>query len=105
MDEQRFDKLAAETLKHLERVLTNVDGLEADLSSDILALEFEDEKKFIINSHRAARQIWVAANANAWHFSYDEVSGNWIDTRGGAELKALLSETISRKLGRSFAVR
>jgi CyaY protein len=105
MDEKTFDRLAADELKKLDRALTDLDAsLEVDLASDILTLEFEDGRKFILNSHRSAKQIWFAANINAWHFSYDEVTGRWIDTRGGTELYALLSEVISKKLGRAVTV-
>ena len=105
MDEKQFEKSAYDTLKKLEKALTDLDdSLEADLASDVLTLEFSDGRKFIVNSHRVARQIWFAANANAWHFSLDEVSGKWIDTRGGAELYAILGEVLSQKLGRSITV-
>jgi CyaY protein len=106
MDETRFDKLAAETLKKLERALTDVDSaLEADLSADILTLEFEDGRQFIINSHRAARQIWMAAASRAWHFSYEEPTHRWIDTREGHELYALVKELVSKAVGRPVAMR
>lgn len=106
MDEAKFDKLAAETLKNLERGLTDVDSaLEADLAADILTLEFEDGRQFIINSHRAARQIWLAAASRAWHFSYDEATQRWIDTREGHELHALVKELISKAVGHPVAPR
>jgi CyaY protein len=105
MEEKKFENIAYDTLKKLEGVLTNLDpSLEADLGSDVLTLEFEDGRKFIVNSNRPARQIWFAANANAWHFSLDEASNQWIDTRGGAELYAVIGEAISKKLGRAIAL-
>ena len=100
MDEARFDKLAADALKKLEGALTDIDpDIEADLASDILTIEFADGKKYIVNSHRAARQIWLAAGARAWHFSPDEVSGAWIDTREGHELWKLLDELLTKGAG------
>jgi CyaY protein len=105
MDERHFDRIAADTLKALEKALTDVDDrLEVDLASDILALEFDDGKKYIVNSHRAARQIWVSANLQAWHFSPDETGAKWVDTREGHELWALLGELVSKKLGRTIAI-
>ena len=106
MDEARFDKLAADALKKIEAALTDIDpDVEADLASDILTIEFTDGKKFIVNSHRAARQIWLAAGARAWHFSPDEVSGKWIDTREGNELWKLLEELISKAAGHPLALK
>src|SRR4051812_20172730 len=106
IDEKAFDKAAADELKKLEKALTNFDDkVEADLSADILSIEFEDGKKYVVNSHRAARQIWFAANLGAWHFSQDAVSGKWIDTREGRELWAHLEELLGKKLGRAVALK
>jgi len=100
MQEAAFDRLAADTLKKLDKALTDIDpAIEADLASDILTIEFEDGRKFIINSHRAARQIWLAAAARAWHFSFDEISGRWVDTREGHELWTLVAELLSKAVG------
>lgn len=106
MDEAKFDKLAADTLKKLEAALTDLDpNVEADLAADILTIEFVDGKKFIVNSHRAARQIWLAAGSRAWHFSPDEVSGAWIDTREGHDLWKLLEELISKGAGHPIVLK
>lgn len=96
-----FSRLAADTLKKLEKACTDLDDrLEADLGADVLTLEFSDGRKYIVNSHSAAKQVWVSAEARAWHFSHDDATGRWIDTREGRELWALVSEVVSKKLGR-----
>jgi CyaY protein len=96
-----FARLAADTLKKLEKACTDLDDrLEADLGADVLTLEFADGRKYIVNSHSAAKQIWVSAEARAWHFSHDDAQGRWIDTREGRELWALVGEVVSKKLGR-----
>ena len=77
IDEGTFDSLADRVLHELETALNEVDGLEADLESGIVTVEFDDGAKFVINSHRAARQIWMAAAARAWHFDVDPKSGVW----------------------------
>jgi CyaY protein len=101
MDEARFEQLAAEELEALEEALRDVDGVEADLANGILALELDDEgPNVVVNSHTAARQIWVAANLAAAHFAYDDKTGRWFDTRSGAELHAHLAAQLSQRLGR-----
>lgn len=100
-DEKAFSKRAAETLKALETALTDVDDrLEADLAGDVLTLEFSDGRTYIVNSHSAAQQVWLSADARAWHFSFDAAKARWIDTREGRELYAHLGEVVSKKLGR-----
>jgi CyaY protein len=101
MDEARFEKLAADELESLERALRDVEGVDVDLANGILALELDDEgPNVVVNSHAAARQIWVAANLGAAHFSYDDKTGRWFDTRSGAELRAHLGAQLAQRLGR-----
>ena len=105
MEEAAFDRLASDTLKRLEKALTDIDpAIEADLASDILTIEFEDGRKYIVNSHRAARQIWLAAASRAWHFSFDGVTKRWIDTRENHELWTLIGELLSKAVGRAVPV-
>jgi CyaY protein len=97
MDEKDFGRRAAEALRKLDDALRDLDGVDSDLAGDILTLEFEDESKFVVNSHSAAQQIWLSANMQAWHFSWDP-SGIWRDTRSGAELISELGKLVSGKL-------
>jgi CyaY protein len=100
LDEGTFDKLADRVLRALDMALNEVDGLEADLESGIVTIEFDDGAKFVINSHRAARQIWMAAGARAWHFDVDTKSGVWTATKTAEELWACVKEQVESKLGR-----
>src|SRR5947209_5042997 len=103
ISEQDFEREADGALHALERALGDVDGLDVDLESGILALEFSDGVKYIINSHRAARQIWMAAERSAWHFDYDPGTARWVAQKSGDELRATIDGVISRKLGRPFS--
>ena len=62
-------------LSALDEVAAENEEFEVELANDIVTLEFKDGAKYVINSHRAARQIWMAADARAWHF--DPVEGGW----------------------------
>jgi CyaY protein len=104
IDEATFDELADRTLRALEVALNDNDGLEADLESGILSIEFEDGSRFVVNSHRAARQIWMAASARAWHFDADVKTGRWSATKSGEELWACLQQQVEQKLGRSIGL-
>jgi CyaY protein len=102
LSEQEFEREADKTLGALERALSELDGIEVDLQSGILSLEFPDGIKYIVNSHRAARQIWAAAEMSAWHFDYLTGPGRWIAAKNGDELWSTLSGIVSRKLGREI---
>jgi CyaY protein len=75
------------------------DELFAELAGDVLTIEFADQSRYVVNSHLAARQIWLAADRSAWHF--DPASdGRWLDRRSGAELWATVQQLLTKKLGR-----
>jgi CyaY protein len=76
------------------------DELFAELEGDVLNIEFEDRSKYVVNSHAAARQIWLAAERSAWHFDYVEERSSWLDSKTQAvELWAQLEQLLARKLG------
>ncbi len=94
MTESEFEKIGGDTLDRLDKAVR--DQVDADLANGILALEFEDGTKYIINSHAAARQIWVAANLSAMHFSWDGT--RWLDSKTGRELFTEIGKLVSEKL-------
>jgi CyaY protein len=98
--ESDFEAHADRALRALEQHLADVDDLEVELHMGILTIEFADGAKFVTNSHRAAKQIWLAAGSSAWHFDHTE--RGWIATREGRELGEVLAEALSRKVGRPF---
>lgn len=102
LTESAYDALAFPELKKLVDALDGLDdpSVEAELASDILSIEFEDGTKYVVNSHRAARQIWMAAERSAWHFDWDEAAQRWVAKKTGDELWATVSGVLSRKLGR-----
>jgi CyaY protein len=113
MDEAEYSTLAGAELSALLAALDALSDakcgqegdseLEAELASDILTIEFADDSKFVINSHRAARQIWMAAGTSAWHFDFAD--GRWVAAKSGDELWRALSGQLSRALDRPIDLR
>ena len=104
IDESTFDRHAERALRALESAVNDVDGVEADLESGILTIEFVDGARYVVNSHRAARQIWMAAGAEAWHFDPDATGSRWIASKSGDELFACLSARLGAKLGKPVSL-
>lgn len=98
--DQAFDSAAEAQLRRLEKALASFDPdeVEADIGGDVLTLSLGDGGKIIINRHRAARQIWMAALRKAWHFDPKE-GGAW-RTAAGEELVATLEQVLTEKLRR-----
>ena len=102
LDEADYEARALPELRALVDAFDAVelDGVEAELASDILSLEFSDGDKYVVNSHRAARQIWMAAGRTAWHFDWEPERSAWVAHKTGDELWATLRRVVSEKLGR-----
>ncbi len=99
LDEARFDELADNTLRALVDALGQYeDSVDAELTGGVLSLEFEDGAQYVINSHRAARQVWVAAERRAWHFDWSQESNTWLDSKSGDALTPTLEQLLSQKL-------
>jgi CyaY protein len=104
LTEQEFERKADSELHALEGALCDLDGLEVSLQLGVMTLEFTDGTKYVVNSHRAARQIWMAAERSAWHFDLQGDSGEWVASKSGDELRSALGGVVSRKLGREVKI-
>src|SRR6059058_5514568 len=105
MSQFDFDALSESALEQVRQALEG-SGMEADVelkAEGVLEVEFEDGSKMIINRHRAAQEIWVAARAGGFHFRWDGAA--WRNTRDGTELFAALSKAVSAQSGRAVLLR
>lgn len=101
MDESQYQQLADQTIRRVESMFEDVDADVIDLErvGDVLTLTFKGGKRAVLNTQRPTRQLWLAANARAWHFSFDAASGRWMDDKGQQiELFAQLA-AIAKDLG------
>ena len=107
MDESRYQKLADVVLRAIEDMFKDVDAEIVDIerAGDVLTLTFGNKKKAVINTQRPTRQIWVAANARAWHFGFEEPkesagAGRWMDDKGqGIELLVQIAVIVKESAG------
>lgn len=104
LSESDYDRVAGPELQRLIASLDTLteesdDALEAELASDILTIEFSDGTRYVLNSHRAARQIWLSAERSAWHFDYVQGSKSWVAAKSGDEMWNTLNRLLSAKLG------
>ncbi|HEY1813606.1 MAG TPA: iron donor protein CyaY [Kofleriaceae bacterium] len=99
-DEAVFDERARSELHHIEDAFAEVDPDQVEVSSSdgVLRLDLKDGTRIVINSHRAARQIWMAAVASAWHFD-PTAEGVWRAPKSGDELHATLARLVREHVG------
>ena len=109
MTESEFLALAESTLSDIEQAFDrlfeqDIVDVECKRSGNVLEIEFVDNgSKIIVNSQAPMQELWVAAKAGGFHFRHD--GGKWVDTRGGAELYAALSQYMSQQAGVALALK
>ena len=105
MDEASFDRVARDELHDLETAFSDVDPDDVEVSSSegVLRLDLRDGTRIVINSHRAARQIWMAAVATAWHFDPKD-DGVWLASRTGEALRPTLSRVLRERIGLTLSL-
>jgi CyaY protein len=102
MDETTYQKLADDVFGAIGDAFQDVDPevVDCEAAGDVVTLTLRGAGKCIINTQRPARQIWLAANARAWHFSWDEASSRWLDDKGrGEELYATIARIVKQATG------
>jgi len=107
MSESEFQRAAEATLDAIEATLEGaIDRGELDLElerqGNVITLVFGDDSRIIVNSHAAAREIWIAARAGGFHYRQD--GRRWVDGRSGDELWAALSRLVSQQGGRAVVL-
>jgi iron donor protein CyaY len=103
MDLSHYKKQAAD---FFDRLLEQLDLYEDDIDYDFgyskLTLRFDAKpgSVFVVNTQQAASQIWVAGEAQAWHFDWDEEKQLWYDNKNNVELISLLEDRFSQLTGK-----
>src|SRR5213593_1190325 len=100
MDDTSFDRVARDELHQLEDAFSDIDPdqVEVSTSDGVLRLDLRDGTRIVINSHRAARQIWMAAVSSAWHFDPTD-GGGWRAPKTGEELRPTLAKLVQDRIG------
>src|ERR1044071_2917444 len=105
MDDDGFDRVARDELHQLEDAFSDIDpdDVEVTTSDGVLRLDLRDGTRIVINSHRAARQIWMAAAGSGWPFDASG-HGAWGAPRTGEELRPTLARLLHERIGLAVAL-
>jgi len=102
MDESTYQKLADAAFRAIGDAFEDVDPelVDCESAGDVVTLTLRGGSKCVVNTQRPTRQIWLAASARAWHFSWDEASRRWMDDKGrGDELFATIARIVKEGAG------
>jgi CyaY protein len=99
MDEATFRTLAGEALGRVRRALDALDPdvVECVPEADVIKIVFPSGLPFVLNLQRPVREIWLAAERQAWHFRFDGVW--WRDKRNDDELWATIVRLVQARAG------
>ena len=107
MDDQAFRRRADESLDELKRSLY---AIESDADFDVeendgaLQISFDEPPgKFVISPNSAVHQIWISALSTSFKLDWSDAHGNFVLTKTGEPLKALVTRLISEQLGGEIA--
>jgi frataxin len=103
MDEQKFRKMAEESLEQLQRALEKAADsyeFEVDRNQGALTVEFEDPPaKFVVSPNAPVRQVWVSARVKSFKLDWDEARGAFVLAADQRDLKQLMAGVIGEQLG------
>lgn len=98
MTDSEYTRLADDTLARIEAALDDCEvDIDCETHGGVLQLTFANGSQIIINKQAAVQEIWLAAKAGGFHFTWKD--GTWRDTRDGGELIAALNKYASAQAG------
>jgi CyaY protein len=107
LDESTYQRLADEAFRAIGDAFENVDPelVDCEIAGDVVTFTLRGGHRCVVNTQRPTRQLWLAANARAWHFSWDEASRRWVDDKGrGDELFATIARIVKDGAGVEISV-
>jgi CyaY protein len=102
MDEKTYQALADAALHSIMAAFEDVDPelVDCDTAGDVVTMTLKGGRRCVVNTQRPARQIWLAANSRAWHFSWDESTRRWVDDKGREDdLFATIARIVKEAAG------
>jgi CyaY protein len=105
MDEVLFKRLSHEAIERVRAALDaqDPDVVEAVMEAEVLKIVFPGQTPFVLNTQRPVRELWLAADRQAWHFRFD--GDRWLDKKGtGAELFSTIASLVGQKIGAAIEI-
>jgi len=103
MDDVEFRRHADQALEGLKRSLLHAEesaDIEVEENAGALKVNFEEPPgTFVISPNAPVKQIWVSALSTSFKLDWSEAAGDFVLTKTGEKMKALLSRLINQQLG------
>jgi CyaY protein len=102
MDENDFRKRSDHALTSLKQALITAEesaDFEVEDQSGALHVSFDDDSRFVISPNAPVRQIWISALSTSFKLDWSDTDQDFVLSRTGERLKALVSRLINQQLG------
>lgn len=102
LPEQQFRKHAEAALESLKKSLITAEDsadIEVEDQAGALHISFDDGTRFVISPNAPVQQIWISALSTSFKLDWSEAEQDFVSTKTGESLKALLSRVINQQLG------
>ncbi|SPE44547.1 conserved hypothetical protein [Candidatus Sulfotelmatobacter sp. SbA7] len=102
LDEIAFRNHADGALDSLKQSLITAEEsaeIEVEDQAGALQVSFEDGTRFIISPNAPVRQIWISALATSFKLDWSDERKDFVLTKTGEGLKALVTRLINQQLG------
>ncbi|KAF8273771.1 hypothetical protein EI94DRAFT_1563303, partial [Lactarius quietus] len=101
-----YEKVADTTMEELLDELQNIldshgdHSLEVEYNSGVITLDLGQHGTYVINKQPPNKQIWLSSPVSGpKRFNFDAPTRQWVDSRNGLLLDALLNEELNTSLG------
>jgi len=99
LNDSEFNDAIEATFLQIEDALDNcATEIDYEMQGGVLTLSFVNGSKIIVNTQKAAHQLWIAAKSGGFHLDYDEDLKTWkTDSAQGEDLAGeLLTDLLPR---------
>jgi len=91
-----------ELLDELQNILDSHGdhSLEVEYNSGVITLDLGQHGTYVINKQPPNKQIWLSSPVSGpKRFNFDATARQWVDSRHGQLLEAILNEELNTSLG------
>lgn len=101
MNDTEFHQLVDQMLEQIEQMIDDSGAdIDYETSGNVMTLDFEDRSQIVINRQEPMHEIWLASKSGGFHFQYTDQQ--WICSKTGLELIALLRQECEKHAGESI---
>jgi CyaY protein len=101
MNDTEFHQLVDQMLEQIEQMIDDSGAdIDYETTGNVMTLDFEDRSQIVINRQEPMHEIWLASKSGGYHFQYTDQQ--WICSKTGLELLALVKQECSKHAGESI---